>query len=107
MLSIRTQGCSERAVTSLAIQERFFRQLKSITSHELEFLVIEMGTGLSLMRCSALGHFFRAPSVLQASSGRLSAVVRPFERFMAEKFKRGETLSCFLGVGIGGYSDVI
>jgi len=107
MLSIRTQGCSERAVTSLAIQERFFRQLESITSRELEFLVIEMGTGLSLMRCSAWGHFFRALSVLQASSGRLSVIVSPFERFMAEKFKKGETLSRFLGVGIGKYLDVM
>jgi len=100
MLSIRTQGCTDRAVTSLAIQERFFQQLKSIISRELEFLVVEMGPGLSLMRYSAWGHFFSALSVLQASSERLSVVVRPFERFMAEKFKKGETLSRFLGVDI-------
>jgi len=107
MLSIRTQGCCERAVTSLAIQERFFRQLKTITSHELEFLVVEMGRGLSLMRYSAWGHFFTELSVLQASRERLSVVVRPFERFMAEKFRKGETLARFLGIGIGKYSGVV
>jgi len=82
-----------------------FRQLESITSHELEFLVVEMGLGLSLMRCSAWGHFFRAFSVLQISSGWLSVIVRPFERFVAEKFGKGETLSRFPGVEIGKYSD--
>ena len=64
MLSIRTQGYSGRAVTSLATQEGFFQQLEPITSRELEFLVVEMGAGLSLMRCSPWGHFFTALSVL-------------------------------------------
>ena len=80
MVSIRTEGCSERAVTSLATQEMLFRRLESIASHELEFLLIEIGPGLSLMRC------------------RLSVVVRYFERFMPEKSKKGETPNRFLGV---------
>jgi len=41
MLSIRTQGCSERISTSLATQERFFRFLETITSRELEFIIVE------------------------------------------------------------------
>jgi len=101
-LSIRTQGCSGRLATSLAIQERFFRQLGTITSRELEYLILEVGSGLSLMQYSTWGHFFEVISVLQASSGRLSVILHPFERFMAEKFKKGETLARFLGCGNRG-----
>jgi len=96
MFSTRTQGCSERV----------FRRLESIASHELESLVVKIGTGFSPMWCSAWGHLFRALAVLQPSSRRLSIIVQPFERSMAEKFKKGETLSRFLGVGIGKHSDV-
>jgi len=93
MLSIRTKERSERLATSLAALVR------TITSRELEFIVIETGPGLSLMRCSTWDHIFKVFSVLYASCERLFVIVSPHENFVAESFKSGETLAPFLECG--------
>ena len=97
MLSIRTQGCSERISTSLAIQEKFFRLLETITSRELEFIIVEASSELSLMRYGTWEYFFNVFSALQASCQGLSIAIEPYERFMVETFRKGETLARFLG----------
>ncbi|KAF9645974.1 hypothetical protein BDM02DRAFT_3189225 [Thelephora ganbajun] len=99
MLSIRTQGRSERLSTSLATQEKLFRLLETLTSRELEFIIIEASCELSLMRYRTWGYFFKVFSTLQASCKHLSIVVDPCERFMAKNFKKGEILARFLGFG--------
>ena len=97
MLSIRTQGYSQRRSTSLGTQERFFRLLETITSHELEFIIVEASREFSLMQYRTWGHFFKVSSALQNSCRRLSVVVEPLEGFMMETFRKGETLARFLG----------
>lgn len=99
MLSIRTQGYSQKRSTSLGTQERFFRLLETITSRELEYIIVEASREFSLMQYRTWGHFFKVSSALQSSCHRLSIIVEPLERFMMETFRKGETRARFLGCG--------
>jgi hypothetical protein len=96
MLSIRAQGRHGRLSNDVSAQELFWL-LGTITSRELEFIIVEASRGLSLIRPSAWGQFFKAFAALQASCRKLSIFVGPYERFMAENFVKGEILVHFLG----------
>jgi len=65
----------------------------------MEFIVVEASRELSLMQYRTWEHFFKVLSVLQASCQRLSIIIEPYERFIMETFRKGETLARFLGCG--------
>ena len=99
VLSVRTRGYCQRQSTSLASQERFFRLLETITSREMEFIVVEASREFSPMQYRTWGHLFNVFSVLQTSCRRLSVIIEPYEKFIAATFRKGETLARFLGCG--------
>jgi hypothetical protein len=102
MLFIRTQGDPKKLSTSLATQERLFRLLGTISSCELEFVIIDASREPSPVQYSTWGHFLEVLFALRPSRERLSVVVDPYERFTAETFKKGEILGRFLGYGNKG-----
>lgn len=99
VLSVRTRGYSRRQSTSLATQDRFFRLLETITSREMEFIIVEASREFSFMQYRTWGHLFEVFSALQASCRRLSVIIEPYEKFIAATFRKGETLARFLGCG--------
>lgn len=96
-LSILTQDHPGELSTNFNTPE-FFRLLSTITSRELEFIVVDTSRGSSPIRYSTWGQFFKVFGVLQASCKRLSVFIGSYGKFMAERFKKGETLVRFLGV---------
>lgn len=73
--------------------------LGTISSRELEFIIVEASHELSLVRPNTWGQFFKAFAALQASCKQLCIFVGPYyERFMAENFEKGEILARFLGM---------
>lgn len=96
-LSILTQEHPGELSTNFNTPE-FFRLLGTITSRELEFVIVDTSHGSSPIRYSTWGQFFKVFGVLQASCKRLSVFIGSYEKFMTEKFRKGETLVRFLGV---------
>jgi len=108
ILSVRTQWSLGR-LSTLAAQETFFQMLETITSRELEFLIVEANRELPLMQYKMWQRLFGVSSALQTSGRPLSVVVEPYERFMMETFRKGETLARFLGCRREGkrmYTDI-